>query len=401
MKQAKLFTYLTLISVLASAQSITFGDQTSLYLGDGTIFFFGGNTSLNGTLTNTGTIVSYSDFDFVLNTDVGNIKFTGRADQNLKGDTLQVGDFIVDKQGKLTLLTDRVIVSGALETTNGVIDAEDEDDILVSGSSQGSGQGYVEGKLVGISQGTPVTFPMGVNGSPNYVTISNLPNNAVVSVECKIPDQTTLYPDEDMVGISDEVEWILKVSGDSVEAQISVNFSGVDLENFSNGEEIRAFEYEPAIVLFSKTDTLFHALSGTVRDAPSPFTEGVITSEESIWITQEGRRMAIALIPIIVEPTFYVPNAFAPTGTIDDNRKFRPYFAGADISSFTFAVYDSFNKEVYSVNQSGSEIDISQYGWNGILNSGQEAPGGVYYYNVRIVAESEEYTQTGSVLLVK
>ncbi|WP_424961668.1 hypothetical protein [Ekhidna sp.] len=392
---------LVTLAIWSNAQSITLGESTSVYIGDGTVFFFGGNTAFNGTVSNQGTIVSYSDMDFVLNTDIGNIKFTGRNDQNLNGDTLDVGDFIVDKQGKLTLLTDRVLVSGALETVNGVIDAEDEDDILVTGSSQGSGQGYVEGKLVGLSQGGPVTFPMGVNNAPNYVTISDLPVNTVLSVECKIPDQSTLYPNEDMVGISDEVEWILKVNGDSVNAQVSVNFSGVDLENFSNGQNIRSRAYEPAIVVFSKTDTLFHPLSGTVSNTDATFSSGVITSDESIWITNEGRRMAIALIPIIVEPTFYIPNAFAPNGTITDNRSFRPYFAGAEISSFSFAVYDSFNQEVYSVSQSAGAVDITQFGWNGILPSGQEAPEGVYYYNVRILAESEEYTQTGSVLLLK
>lgn len=382
-------------------QSITFGDQTSLYLGDGTTFFFGGNTTLNGTLTNTGTIVSYSDFDFVLNTDVGNIKFTGRLDQSLSGDTLDVGDFIVDKQGKLILLTDRVIVSGALKTTNGVIDAEDEDDILVSGSSDDLGSGYVEGKLVGISQGNPVTFPMGVNGSANYMTISSLPAGAIVSVECRVPNQNSLLPDEDMVGISDEVEWILKVSGDSVNAQVSVSFSGVDLQNFSNGEAIRAFEYEPAIALYSKVDTLYHSLNGTVSRASADFSSGVITSSDNILITNEGRRLSIALVPVIVEPTFFIPKAFAPNATIDENKIFRPYFAGAIISSITMTVYDSFNKEVYSINESGTELDLSQYGWNGILSSGQDAPEGVYYYNVRIIAESEEYSQTGSVLLVK
>lgn len=390
-----------LMGLWLSAQSITFGDQTSLYLGDGTTFFFGGNAALNGTLTNTGTIVSYGDFDFVLNTDVGNVKFTGRLDQSLSGGTLDVGDFIVDKQGKLTLLTERVIVSGALKTTNGVIDAQEEDDILVSGSSDDLGSGYVEGKLVGISQGSPVTFPMGVNGSANYITISSLPSGAIVSVECRVPNQNDLFPDEDMVGISDEVEWILKITGDSAEAQISVNFSGVDLQNFSNGEPIRAFEYEPAIALYSKSDTLYHVLNGTVSRSSADFSSGVITSTDNIFITNEGRRISIALVPVIVEPTFFVPKAFAPNATIDENKIFRPYFAGAMISSFTMTVYDSFSKEVYSINESGTELDLSQYGWNGVLSSGQDAPEGVYYYNVRIIAESEEYNQTGSVLLVK
>ncbi len=398
----KLFGVIVMICAhTALSQSITFGDQTSLYVGDGTVFFFGGNTSLNGSLTNTGTIVSYGDFDFVLNRDVGNLKFTGANDQNLSGDTLEVGDFVVDKQGKLTLLTDRVIVSGALETRSGIIDAEDEEDLLVSGSSQALGTGYVEGKLVGISQGGPVTFPMGVNGSPNYVTISSLATGSIVSVECRIPDQAQLLPDEDMVGLSDEVEWILKVKGDSTTAQISVSFSGVDLNNFSNGESIRANAYTPAIALFSKQDTLYHILDGTQNTADPFNPSGTITSNESIWITNEGRRMAIALVPLVDEPRLYIPKAFAPNATLEENREFKAYFTGTLVTSISIALYDSFNKQVFTVSQSGDDLDVSQFSWNGVLNSGQDAPEGVYYYNVRIVADSQEYTQVGSILLVK
>ncbi|MEO9870992.1 flagellar hook assembly protein FlgD [Ekhidna sp.] len=384
-----------------SAQNITFGEQTSLYLGDETVFFFGGNTSLDGTVSNNGTIVSYTDIDFVLNTDVGNIKFTGRADQNVSGDTLRVGNFVVDKQGKLSLLTDRIIVSGALETTNGVIDAQDEDDLLVSGSTMEAGAGYVEGKLVGISQGGPITFPMGVNGSPNYMTVSSLASGSLVSVECRIPNQESLLPDEDIVGISDEVEWILRVTGDSTTAQVSVNFSGVDLQNFSNGDPIQAREYEPAIVLFSKEDTLYHSLNGTVRDANADFSSAVITSSDNILITNEGRRLGIAWIPIIVEPELWAPKAFAPNAILEENRVFKAYFSLPVVSSISVRIFDSFNQEVYSLTESGDELDISQFGWNGTLASGQEAPEGVYLYAMSVVAESVEYTRTGSVLLVK
>ena len=382
-------------------QDITFDQSTTLYLGEETIFFFGGNTILNGPVTNMGTIVSFGDLDFVLNEDVGNIMFTGDQDQNLRGDTLNVGDFIVDKQGTLTLLTDRVIVSGALETTMGVVDAEDEEDLLVSGSSEAAGTGYVEGKLIGISQGGPVTFPMGVNGSANYVTVSNLESGAIVSVECRIPEQNQLLPDEDMVGLSDEVEWILKVSGDSTNASVSVNFSGVDLNNFSNGESIRANAYTPAIALFSKEDTLYHALSGTQNTADPFSSDGVITSDESILITNEGRRLAIALVPLVDTPRLYVPKAFAPNATIDDNKVFRAYFTGTLVSSVSIVVYDSFNKQVFAASENGDDLDLSQFSWDGVLNSGLDAPEGVYYYNIRIVADSQQYSQVGSVLLVK
>jgi len=399
MKNIFYISFLVLASIV-SAQTANFGDQATLYLGENTTFYFGGNTTLNGPINNSGTIVSSSDIDFVLNRVVGSLKFRGPNEQNLNGDTLEVVNFIVDKQGQLNLLTDRILVFGALETVNGVIDAE-EDDIIVSGSSDGSGQGYVEGKLVGISQGAPVTFPMGVNGAPNYVTIADLPNNTQASVEIQVPDVSSLIPNEDIVGISDEVEWILKVVGDSINTRLEINFSGVDLLDLPNSQNIRAFDYQPAIVIYSPNDTTYIPVEGTVSRADADFTTGTITSDESIWITEEGKRIAIALVPVIVTPTFFVPNAFAPNGTIDENRIFRPYFAGATVSSYAFDVYDSFNQLVYTANQSGEELDITVFGWNGVLNSGQEAPEGVYYYNVRIVAESEEYTKTGSVFLVK
>ena len=403
MRSYILFTIMILICLSGNSQTINFGSSTSMNIGSSASFFAGGNTTFNGTLNNQGTIVSYSNLDFVSNTDVGSVKFTGTGNQELRGDTLNVSDFVIDKQGTLILLTDRVVVSGSLMTDNGVIDAEDEDDLLVSGSSQGAGDGFVEGKLVGISQGQPVTFPMGVNGSTNYVTLSNLPTGAIVSVECRVADPSTLLPDENMVGIGDEVEWILSAAGDSINANVQVDFSGVDLETFSNGEPIRSNAYVPAIAVFSEEDTLYHVLNGQVASFNDdlPNSEGVINGDESVWITNEGIRMGIALIPIIESPTFFVPNAFAPNGTIEDNRIFRPYFAGASISSILFTVYDSFNKEVYSINESGNDLELWPIGWNGILNSGQEAPDGVYYYNVRIIAESQEYTRTGSVLLVK
>jgi len=402
MKKIYFFFLFSLHWVILPAQSISFGDSTSLYIGDGTTFFFGGNTTLSGSVQNLGILVSYSDLDLVRNTDVGNLKFTGAADQNLSGDTLSVGDFIVDKQGRLILLTDRVIVTGALQTVNGSIVAPDEDDLLVSGSSPGAGQGYVEGKLVGISQGGPVTFPMGVNGAPNYVTLSDLPTGTIVSVECIVPDPTTLYPDEDMVGISDEVAWVVKAIGDSVNARFTVNFSGVDLQNLSNGRPIRAFEYEPALVAFFKQDTLFHIVEGTVQDTDAPLSRGTYISNEPLRITSEGRRLAIALVPVIVEPTFYLPNAFAPNGTIEDNRIFRPYFAGAVVNSLSFAVYDSFNNEVYRVELSAADgLALAELGWDGVLPSGLDAPEGVYYYQVNLVAEGATYAKTGSVLLVR
>lgn len=389
-----------MVGGILHAQSITLGESTTLHLGDGTIFFFGGNTTINGSLNNSGTIVSYSDLDFVTNRDVGNLKFTGIDDQELNGDTLDVGDLVVDKQGKLILLTNQVNVSGELRMENGVIEA-DAEDIIVSGSTMGSGTGFVEGKLFGRSSGSPITFPMGVNGAPNYVTISNLPDGTILSVECKQPnsDSLSLFRDENTLGISDEVEWVIKLSGvDSLNAQVVFNYSGVTLTNDQN---IRARSVRPGLVLFSKTDTLFREVDATNSNISDDQSQGIISSNSNVIITREGRKFAIALIPSIDEPRLFVPNAFSPTATIEENRIFRAYFAGAVVKEISIRVYDSFNKEVYSLSDSGDDLDLSTYGWNGVLNSGLDAPEGVYYYTVSVISEEGSESKTGSFILIR
>lgn len=382
------------------AQDINLETNASFWIGNNAIFFAGGNTTLNGTITNNGTIASFSDLDFVLNQDVGNLLFNGDSEQVLSGDSLLALNVSVDKAGDLILLSNNLIVQGTLDIQDGVIQSAEEDDLLVTGSSQGA-DGYVEGKLVGITTGSSLTFPMGVNGSANYVTLNGITDTGVVlRVICQAP-QSLLLPDEEMVGIADQVEWIIQtVNGETMDAQLSVDYSGLDFTNFSNGAPIRSNGYEPAIAMFFDGDTLYHSLntsSLTETDAQS----GQIVSSQTISIDSAGRRFSVAWIPIIVEPVVYIPNSFAPESTNDDNRIFRPYFSGETISQFSMKVIDSFKKVLYEVDLTEDNIDLSLYGWDGSLKSGKPAENGLYYYSITLTAESETHTRAGTIFLIK
>lgn len=398
-------TILIAFSLSGFAQNITFGGMTTFKLGASTSFFAGGNTTFNGTINNEGTIISYNDLDFVNNITVGNLRFVGINDQNLLGDSIVASNIEVDKVGDLILLTNQVIVEGNLDVTMGVIQAEEEDDLLVTGSSASSGGvGYVEGKLVGLTTNQPVTFPMGVNGSPNFITLTNADPGIVLRVEIQVPDTGTLYKDEETIVISDEVEWVITSLGDSTQVQISVNFSGVDLTDFPIEDDIQADLKEPAIVMFFEEDTLHHPLTTTevsnldTRDRPS---SGTIVTSDMITISSDPKRFAVAWIPVVDGPEFFVPNSFAPDAFYEENRVFRPFFVGAELTSISFRVFDALNKEVYSFNQSGENLDISLIGWDGDLPSGQQAEAGVYYYSATLIADGIPYRQAGSVLLVK
>jgi hypothetical protein len=404
-----LFKLLFLLVLLVQGQDVSWGAQTTLHIGPSADLSIGGDVIFsNATLNNFGIIYSYGDVDFGSHTDVGNITFLGVGDQLLIGSTappLSVGDLTVDKTGKL-ILNAKITVTGNLNVTNGVVESNNVDDLIVTGGSDATGNGFVEGSLVGSTTGSPLTFPMGItagNGTEfkNYITISSTKPGVVIHVECKPAVPATLLPDEDIVGIADEVEWILTAIGDSTDALITVNYSGVDLSNFSNGKPINANAYEAAIASYFKTDTLHHSLETSSRTVASDRTNGIIVSSQSVTISKQGTRFSVALIPVITEPTFFVPNSFAPASQIDENRLFRPFFAGAEISKVSMSVFNSLNQKVYGVDLSGTALDLTQIGWDGRLSSGTIASDGVYYFTVRLEAEGKIYEKAGGLLLVK
>jgi len=389
----------------ATAQTTNLGGSATLWVGDQASFYFGGNTTLNGVVTNNGTIVTYSDLDFVANTNVGSLKFVGDGDQNLSGDTLTIENVEVDKAGNsnVILLTDRIFIDGMLNVTNGVIQADDELDMIVRGSSDDTGQGFVEGKLVGLSTGQPVTFPMGINGSPNYITLSGTNSGTVFRVECIQPDPTTIKGDVDIQSISTDVEWLVSSLGAGSDGQISIDFSGVDLST-PNIEVIRSKVYQAVIVALTEGDSLFRVLSSVRSDLDDPLispTSGTISVDDLVSISESPVRLAVAWIPVAEGIEFFVPNSFAPNANEIENRTFRPFFSGDEITRISFTVFNSLNDEVFSVSESGSNLDLEFLGWDGVLPSGQDAPGGVYYYNVVLTSTTDQRSKTGAVLLVK
>ncbi|MEM6831561.1 MAG: hypothetical protein AAF551_13710, partial [Bacteroidota bacterium] len=65
MKKIFLLVMTSLTTMLAIAQNITFGDDTNLIIGSSASLYLGGDATFNGTLDNEGTIISYSDLNFV------------------------------------------------------------------------------------------------------------------------------------------------------------------------------------------------------------------------------------------------------------------------------------------------------------------------------------------------
>ncbi len=399
-----IFSILLVVAALSlRSQSFNLGSNASLFVGGDASFFFGGNTTINGKLNNQGQLTSFSDINFVSNTDIGSVKFNGTSDQQLSGEGLFFFDFIVDKDGQLTLSPRKMTINGTLNMAKGVIKTDPTQELVLKGSSTAGGGGYIEGRAFGSFSNGEMIFPTGINGFTNYISFSGFDPNITFEVLIVEPDPATLTPDEDIVGIANQVEWQVTSPGVPTNALVSVDFSGIDLENFQNGAPIRSEKYEAALVMYGPTDTLYRSIPGVFVGGSDPQSQsfGRFESTEAIDLGAEVTRLSIALIPIIIRPHFFVPNSFAPYGAQEENTIFRPFYSGDKVTRLYMRVFDSFNKEVYLFDQSDNNIDLTQLGWDGTLPLGAEAPNGVYYYTIRLEGEIESHNKSGAVLLVR
>ena len=150
-------------------------------------------------------------------------------------------------------------------------------------------------------------------------------------------------------------------------------------------------------------DTTFQALAtneNTYRTSDD-LSQGLIETTETVTIRRQPLRIGIAKIPVLSGPVIYIPNSFAPEGQYEANRTFRPFFSGPEITRISIRIYNSSNIEVYRFENTGTNLDPALSGWDGVLNTGTDAPRGIYFYTIQVEAGGVLYDEAGSVQLVR
>lgn len=396
--------------------------------------YLGGNAQFVGDLTNNGEIISFADaeLNYEHNRNLGNLSFTD-VDQVVpidevtlasSADSIFINQLSLNIEGKVTLPTNFVLIQDELAIQQGVLNTTNQENFLVAGNvnvnSATGAPAYVEGKMLAVTTSGTTTFPMGINGNPNYITLNSSKAGVTIKVECKLPNPDSLLTDENTMGLAPDVEWTIQSLSDSAEMTVSVAYSGVDFTNAPNF--INAREYDATLQRYDRSDSLYHALrtveSINNNTGTSVPTEGTIKTADQIWITTKFSKFALGLSPVLTEPEVYLPNVFTPNASMSDNQIFRPFIGGAIVNAVDFAVFDSFNSEIYSSSQTGDDLDLESIGWDGILKNGQDAPEGVYYYKVNIEylisedvsdkyfnsgerGQTQSFSKLGSVMLVK
>jgi len=397
--------------------------------------YLGANTLFNSVLNNNGEILSFDDADinFLNNKELGVLTFSDRDELTTinevvvlsSTDSVFIESLNLNTVGKVTLPSNFVLVRNELNIANGILNTTNQENFLVQGSinvdaPDNTSSSYIEGKMLAVTSANPTVFPMGINGNANFITLNSNTSGIMIKVECRLPNPDSLLTDKKTMGLAQEVEWTIESLSDSAEVQVSVDYSGVNFTQIPNF--INAQEYDATLQRFGKEDSVFHALrtieslsSNIGTDVPD---NGTIKTANKIWLTTKTTRFALGLSPVLTEPVVYLPNVFTPGASFSENQVFRPFIGGAVISAVNFVIFDSFNKEVYAQSLAGEDIDLESIGWDGILNSGLEAPEGVYYYKVSVAytisedvsakyftanerAQIQNYSKLGSVMLVK
>lgn len=395
--------FLVVLPTLLIGQSFWTGDSTIMRLSDRTVLYFEGNIKLHGDLTNTGTLVVDRDLDFFSNDSIGNIRLTSDVDQFISGDTLYLGNLTINKTGRVALKTNSMLVFGLTDLTSGTIFSDSIGKMVILGGVNELGNGYVEGAVVQRTQAGSTVVPVGINGFKNYLTLLQTNAGTFFTLACLPPNPNLLQPEAEMIGVADDHIWIMASLNDSIVTEVRTEYSGIDLTNFAINNPINSDVFQAALAYRTPTDSTFKELASnqnTYRTS-TDLSQGLIESTETVTIKSQPFRIGVSLIPIQVVPVLYIPNSFAPDGQYEENRTFRPFFSGPEVTRVSVRILNSSNNEIYSFDNTGVNLDPGVSSWDGSLPSGGLAPRGIYFYSIQLEAGGQLYEQAGSVLLVR
>lgn len=391
--------FLMLSGSLLMAQEVYVGSSASMFVGTKSSVFSGGDLRMGGALDNQGTLFLNAHVDFASNTAVGDLVFMGGTDQYLRGNTLQARSVTLQSLGKVNLQATQLL-SSQLHLESGILHAPEPGSLVIlegQSVSGGSLSSHVTGSLQLQSlSNASLRFPLGLNGNYNELTLKRSIPGSMVEVTAQMPE-AALIPGDSLVGISEEILWVIQQSGEEFDSEVAIAFEGVDLENVPTYNEIRASSYRPVVAHKTHEASVFTPLGLAENDDSGERSAGRLTSARSVSINGNPIHLAIGLMPE-GGPYLYIPNAFTPGGIYQENRVFRPFLDGAGVYSLEMTIWDQYNGEVYAVQSANADLD--QIGWDGTIN-GQEAPEAIYYYRISMETAVGSFSENGTVVLLR
>jgi hypothetical protein len=351
------------------AQALFVGEGQVLSLGENSLISMRGNLENQGELINDGEISLQGNWTNQGTYEAGSglVRLAGSTDQLLDHGGQAMYSLTVESGGSILLQSDLEVLHD-LELLAGVIRAGTDDNILrFSRNAEifgGSPQSYVDGTLV--HEGTGYKFfPLGTANT--YLPLELLDIRGVNSViGARViephPEPNSLI---NLETVSRQRYWLINRLDGTYEGSL-IRLQVRNEPGFSDltGLVVAASpELNGTYISLGQS-----AIEGTVN-------EGSITSEEptSLPIITLGQSDQFS-----VEGEVLVPNAFAPTSSIEEDRSLNIYAVNLLEDQFVFRIFNRWGQIVY---ETQSLDEALTNGWNGINQETNEpAQFGVYSY---------------------
>ncbi|MFK7952658.1 MAG: gliding motility-associated C-terminal domain-containing protein, partial [Ekhidna sp.] len=318
----------------------------------------------------------------------------------------EVEKLIMNSGGSLNYNGSEFIVKDEINFIDGVIFPGSDTEFIIESNATvrgGSPTSYIQGAMTHLGGGSKY-FPLGYEGQFAPITLLDVAGvDQKLTASYQNPNSSTPIPGEDLLGVSHIGLWEVSLDEGSIDsALVNIDFSNEDLENFIIRNDIRHRVNSPVVAFSDSLDGTFHSLGVESLNFTDSATFGNIITEVGILPElNETLYLAIALAPRIVpEGQFYIPQAFSPRASDNDNQTFRVFGERIQETGFRLEIYNRLGILVYSTS---SFEEANKTGWTGVnQRTGKEEPSGTYYYFVRLQKENEEiFEEKGALYLLR
>lgn len=405
----RLIYILVVLPFLAESQQLHIQSNALVHISEGANLEVGGDLKNDGRLENVGALSLYGDWltSNNYNGRAGELLITGSGDQTILIPDLEVGKFIINSGGTLTYAGGELRVFLETHFENGILSIDENSKFILESAVEsfgGSSNSYVQGKMTHKETGTKFS-PLGFEGqyAPLTLFVRGAGQDQELTTSYQNMNPTTPVPGEDLLGVSHLGLWEVSLDQGSIDSTIvHIEFSNEDLENFIIKNEIRHRVNSPVIAFSDSSDGVFSSLGVELLTSTDSMTYGSLTTEEGILpLLNKSIFLAIALAPRAApEGQVYIPQAFSPIATDQDNQTFKIFGEKILEENFRLDIYNRLGNLVYST---ASFEEAHTIGWNGDnQNTGNKEPSGTYFYFVQLMKENEEvFEKNGALYLLR
>ncbi len=409
MKQV-LFTYLFLSMVfVAEGQFFHVEDNAAVFIQEDATMQFGGNLNNHGFIENNGDLGLYGDFINlnIFNGSLGTILLLGDENQTISSPLLEIRSLILNATGLSSFISDSVVISSALDFTNGILKVSDSTSFVVLDGADvtgGNDFSFLDGSMIQYGTGYKY-YPIGDSTFFDPIEFLNITG---VDVRMKVfvdhPPAITPRPKRDQViGVSEHAIWTAELEEGRFDSSlVTLDFMNADLENFTRKNDINHIIKSPVVVYTDSIGDVYETLGVSELLDSDSLTYGVITSEKSVIMDRTNTAsIAVGLAPLIPKDgVIHVPNAFSPAATDVENQTYRIFGEKIREEGFELKIFNRFNVLVY---ETKSFREANTRGWDGTnRNNGNEEPAGLFYYSLKLVRENgKEFKDQGVLYLIR